>query len=679
MNPAGVKRGAAGSIGERWIIHRVVARMRRYGDVSARRMSATMEHRRYREARDADSRSTTSVTPGKLRIADPTCNRESPARSTPTRHITGVPSGRVLAEQANRKRLKHHIDGNGMHLAVARNMGPVTTRMRSGTCAASAVVGIGLAACGVSMSDAPLRIEPATARLAIELGAPPPTASFRVFSGDVDVTSDVAWSLDGAPLGPAGAELHSDGLTGGAARLVASYRAQSAAAMLEARVRSRRSVAGARPDAPALFAAAQDVAVDAALEPGDDAVLPPSLGHLEVDFAADAADDLHEIALVGPYLDVRIYQPGQAGPRRAELTATEWKAVARTSRGTSAELIVRSLPGVAPATAHTASAHLAIADRDVTGALIFAAVPDQPNATASLWRYDLATANTAHWYQGANGGCVSCHVALSNDGRRLAAATIPAGSSDITGVIFDTTTRVKLSDDGVVPRWSSAAFEPSGRLVTTWLGAMTLRDGTTAAPIATLPIESNANQPAIARDGRSLAYSVPDDPTFPDAIGAEIRIRAFDAATATLGAARVLVPRGPLGVELPGFSPDGRWLVYSRRRGTAHAGAVAVTADGRDAFEISGDPRDEKARWASTTAPTRADGTVAEMAWIVLLSSRPVGARGQAKAPQLWLVAVDLDRHVATRPFHLPGQPADLGARHAPVLVPQGPQGPQGP
>jgi len=226
----------------------------------------------------------------------------------------------------------------------------------------------------------------------------------------------------------------------------------------------------------------------------------------------------------------------------------------------------------------------------------------------------------------------------------------PAGGSTITGVIFDTTTRAKLSDDGVAPMWSSAAFDPSGRLVTTWQGVMTLRDG------------------------RSIAYSAPDDPTYPDAIGAEIRIRAFDAATATLGAARVLVPRGPLGVELPGFSPDGQWLVYSRRQGTAHAGAAVLTADGRDAFEISADPHDEKARWASTTAPTRADGTVAELGWIVLLSSRPVGARKQDTAPQLWLVAVDLDHHVATRPFHLRGQPADLGARYAPVLVTRDPE-----
>lgn len=139
----------------------------------------------------------------------------------------------------------------------------------------------------------------------------------------------------------------------------------------------------------------------------------------------------------------------------------------------------------------------------------------------------------------------------------------------------------------------------------------------------------------ISRDGRSLAYSAPDDPTYPDAIGAEIRIRELDAARATLGAARVLVPRGSLGVELPGFSPDGRWLVYSRRQGAAHAGAAVTTADGRDGFEISTDARDEKARWASTTAPARADGALAELGWIVLLSSRPVGARPQTTAPQL--------------------------------------------
>lgn len=194
------------------------------------------------------------------------------------------------------------------------------TRVRSA--ASSTIAGAtlaGLAACGASISDASLRIEPATASFVVELGAAPPTASFQVFADDVDVTSDVMWSLDGAPLGPASAEFHSDGLTGGAARLVANYHGRSTAAMLEAHVTSRRIAGDTRRDAPDLFAAASDVAVDAAIEPGDNVVLPPSLGRLDIDFAADAADDLHEIALVGPYLDVRIYVPGQPGPRAARV------------------------------------------------------------------------------------------------------------------------------------------------------------------------------------------------------------------------------------------------------------------------------------------------------------------------------------------------------------------------
>src|SRR6185503_3058017 len=99
----------------------------------------------------------------------------------------------------------------------------------------------------------------------------------------------------------------------------------------------------------------------------------------------------------GPYLDIQIYASGVAGPRHVELTAAESDAAGRTSRGEAVELSVRSLQASAPGTARAATARLEIADRELSGALIYAAVEPNAPAQSMLWGYQ-ARSGAERWY-----------------------------------------------------------------------------------------------------------------------------------------------------------------------------------------------------------------------------------------------------------------------------------------
>jgi hypothetical protein len=258
---------------------------------------------------------------------------------------------------------------------------------------------------------------------------------------------------------------------------------------------------------------------------------------------------------------------------------------------------------------------------------------------------------------------------MSRDGSRLA-----VGNVDLNGVIVNRATRYFMSTPGpTVGVWNAATFDPGGALVTAFTGTLTLRDGTTALPVKTLPTELPAAQPAISPDGRLLAHVAgPIDPVTTQPINQELSVHDWDAATGTLGPARVLVSaHGGDWVKLPDFSSDGRWIAYARARGASlpAMGLSAIRSDGAGApIELTAD-RDDCARFASPIVVARGAAGPEPMTWIVMKSYRAVGARSQDLRAQLWAMAFYPDRRVGARAFHLPGQRPDVGVLHAPVPI----------
>jgi hypothetical protein len=524
-----------------------------------------------------------------------------------------------------------------------------------------------------------LRVEPAFAALDLDLatlgGAPPPEIAFRVIGvdRDGDETDVTAWArfeqLD-RRLGDFTEGRFTSALVAGETRVAVSLDTARRDIPLAVSIRSVRVEPGAGA-APVLFAAAGDEAGDPRVSPAHGAIVPPSLGLFAVRFAAADTDDVHEVRIAAPHLDVRVFAPGAPGPRGVELTAAEWNLVRASTRGEGFDLTVRSLATATPLAARRTDGRIGVTDRDVGGALLYGAVPLTPATTdiAGIWRYDLAAAGAEPWYIGADRSdarCVGCHVAVSADGTKVAISTL--ASDGVAGVVLDATTREQLSVTAPgVTAWTSATFAPGGRILSAMEGVVTIRDELTAAPLGTLPTTGLAIQPAVSPDGGTLAYVTVDDPLI-GSEGFELVVHQWDAAAATAGKARVVVPRAAGGVKLPSFSPDSGWILYTRLG--AEGGLAIVDAGGGEPIAVTADHGDELGRWVTGIEPVRVDGQDETLAWIAFQSRRAVGARDHAGEPQLWLVPFLPARGVPGVPIHLPGQPDGLGVRHAPLYVP---------
>ena len=519
---------------------------------------------------------------------------------------------------------------------------------------------------GCAVDVAPvLTVEPQAIDLTVALGKPPAPVPLHVYNGGVEITG--AMELDGAPLGSiAGGAFASDGVTGGAATVRVTVGGRVLVIPTSVHIVGWRIEAGTPAGAEAALAAAPRVAYDGKLDPPDGAVIPPNLGALSVAFAADAADDAHEITISAPYLDLAVLSPS----RHVDLTADEWTAIHKTTA--SFELEVASVATAAPVAAHVAGAHVEVASLDASAVLFGGVVASE---APGLWRYDMAHAAAASLFDKPDGTCFGCHVAVSHDGSRIAAAMLTTDVRALGGAVVDSKSGNVLawSDAASASPWATASFDPSGVLVTAWQGALSVRDASTGDLHATVATEDAVAAPAISPDGTRLAYvSLDAGPgsAASQPVGNALRMRPWNAATGMVGAPIDLVRDGG-GVVLPQFSSDGRWIAFGHtqvlpdRLGEVPVRASAIRTDiGGVSVDLTSDPLDKGAQWASPIGSSRGE----PMVWIAVVSERALG--GDASPQQLWLEAFYPERRVVTPPFHLPGQPASLQVLHGPVALP---------
>jgi hypothetical protein len=360
-----------------------------------------------------------------------------------------------------------------------------------------------------------LRIAPASIILDVDLALPAPAAELQVFAvypggEEDDVTADATIAIDGPELGAFTAgTIVSDGLTGGAAIVNVTYDQVTAAIPLTANVHERRIIAGTAAGAAEAFAGATPVPFDAHLDPANGVLLPPNLGRMVLDFAASDLDDTHQITVTAPYLDLEIVAPGVAGPRQLELSANEWGAVTHTATATAFQLEVASLQSSAPATSRVATSTLELTDLPA-GALLIggttSAATDANPIRPTLWRYDMPTGTATQAYNNPAGACIGCHLAVSADGSRYAAVMIDTSPPVFTGVLISRDGTLLAQSDPTAAPWASAAFDPSGKLLASYQGYLSVRDPDTGAMIAPIAMTEAATAPTISPDGKALAY-----------------------------------------------------------------------------------------------------------------------------------------------------------------------------
>lgn len=495
------------------------------------------------------------------------------------------------------------------------------------------MVFVALASCVDSPGATPmtLQIEPAALAVTVIDGravTAPFTATVIADDGSTrDVTAETSFGIADAFGSFSGATLAVTGAALGPTRVVASFDTLTAGAEVTVFARITQG------EDAALFAAPHDPGCAPAITyPAPNTIVPRDFSELEVHWA-DATDDIFEVALATTYLDVRVYTRGDAD-------GLLWTQVPQWQRlAAEREPIAIAVSGTVAAdprrVCKSTTQRIYIANEALVGGLYWA-------SPAGVFRYDVAHANAAPlfplsmvnvMFAGALPTCAGCSI--TSDGAHVA---LPGPNA----AIFDVTTHALVDNSRT---WDSATFDPIGaKLVIETSGALELITAG-GESLALLGDAGVATDPQLSPDGTRLA----NVETFPG--GDAIVTRSFDNATNSFGPVETLVPADATHAS-PAWSPDGKWLAFTRTVGDVSSIWV-VAADGGTPIQVTlpGADYTARARWAPgsfTFGPSR-------FYYLTFDSTQPFGERSSGTS-QLWMLPFFPATGAIAPAFRLPMQ-----------------------
>ncbi len=303
-------------------------------------------------------------------------------------------------------------------------------------------------------------------------------------------------------------------------------------------------------------------------------IIPP-----ELQWQPTGGQDLFKIELRrGEQTKLTIYTTGD----RYRISDAEWRALADSNGGPFVDVLLWGrASGADPATPSNAtpSISLEIADASLAGSIYYSTTGPLSGSDGSegVWRIDEGS-DTAFKVLGntEEGSCHGCHT-VSRDGSRIAYSYASNGRklglADVTPLAAgNAATAERFEGDPIDGHWF--AFNPDGsRLLVsgddTKLRLYT-RDPATDALALDRFVEDDATQPTWSPDGGVVAYIH----SFAHDGDANINITSSDLLTRTVTTAAdgalvlsepvVRVASDGLANSYPSFSPDSRWLAYSR-------------------------------------------------------------------------------------------------------------------
>lgn len=515
-----------------------------------------------------------------------------------------------------------------------------------------------------STSDAPpaagtLRIQPAQIDVVVNNDTPA-SATFTATLVDpsgatTDVSTTTTFTLADSRFGAFAknqASLHGNAV--GEVTVVATHSNLVAEGKIVVRLVRQRVEPGAPSDCFARFASAAAVANNAAqlAYPADGVVLPPNLGPFEAHWRTTA--DLHVLALHNAYADVQLCLAA-SNDVVATLAPTYWLPLA--THGSSFTWQVSSMAAATPTQKFISAERTVATSRDqAKGGLFYWSTTAQRVMRFDLSRPEVPVAPFVP--VGASGECMGCH-ALSRDGKKMAGAfaggnTHAAVMDSVSGQILTPST------------FTFAAFTPNADKLVMVDNALRVVDAQTGAVLATAATTPNTivTTPDVSFDGTQIAYVEAAAGDAPSPKFGAIVVRSFDNATNGFGPPRVLVPFvGGAANFYPSWSPDGKWILFTRTSemgyDQASAKTFVVPADGsRPPVELAaandtGELTNSWARWvpfANTHAQT------GEPIYFVTFSSkRAFGVRLAAGVrPQIWMAAFFPNRVGTAQPVSAP-------------------------
>jgi hypothetical protein len=512
-------------------------------------------------------------------------------------------------------------------------------------------------------------------------------------SGVRDVTSQVSWSLARPELGSIDGGHFASAAVGGKAEIRAQAGDKEALAELRVRleITVRRDVDSAIVDAFERAMSETDSSSAQLVYPVTDAVFPSNFADLRYQWRAPAEFDRFELRLDSTYTSLRYYTRKRDWLDDIETS----RYFAPSSAGETVQIRVTALESANPnVVSRSQTVHVQVRDEPLQGSIYY-----WSSTARGIKRGDLSTA-TAYRVapSGANTtatSCIGCHV-VSRDGTHLAAAdeteklalfTLP----DLNTVTWEAPAppagmppppppampmpmpmpmptapgkaampKLPMPPMAAMPKpaygWGS--FNPdSTQLAYAAKGKLHIFDTQRGMelPKVMLPPDVSVTHPDWAPDGRSIAVT--------HAMGKQPKgnklVRGSNIAVMLVREDGSLGPPEPVvwsmgpddTLSFPAFSPDGRWIAYTRTTGDskdnpdAELYVVAADRSGQPIRLGRANQRsdfDTTSEGAANTMPAWVPGTSAEVGFLAFSSTRDyANVTIDARRDQLWLTAID--------------------------------------
>ncbi|EHQ07212.1 MAG: hypothetical protein F9K24_20275 [Leptonema illini] len=476
-------------------------------------------------------------------------------------------------------------------------------------------------------------------------GNGPASITYSMTIDGKDVTGDAQFSLSKPEAGSfTGSELTISGSTAGPLRVIGTVNGRSVETGLTVFIDSVELFPGAPPNSMDLFENAtgsgeQSITV---VYPQDQTMIPNNVSGLDVHWKDSQTEQLFEATVSNEFVRIRKYLTQASGQNSWFILDADSTRLL-TQSGKQINIVIKGLSGM---TINRSAQTKVIATGSEWSGRVFADSYSQ--SQTSVLSRDLATNETSFttFYSDATSGgrCIGCH-AVSQDSNRLA-FTYDQGIGN--GGLLNATTMTVLPENPA-RKWTYASFSPDGsRLVTAFNGILTLRNFSDGSSVADLPTEALATQPAFSRDGKYIAFvtrSSGNDIAFTDGT---IKLAEFDSGNGTLSNAITLVVGNGNNFD-PSFSPDGKWLLFTRiSDNTSNYASLkselwVVKTDGSSSpirlnnANLKPMTSNSSADW-SPTAFLGPDGE--RIYWILFTSRRDFGVRLEnAQKPQIWATA----------------------------------------
>ncbi|HUS32821.1 MAG TPA: hypothetical protein VMZ53_30175 [Kofleriaceae bacterium] len=521
----------------------------------------------------------------------------------------------------------------------------------------TAVAVLALVGCGVDAVDdstATLRVEPADVSQVVTDGQPVST-QYRALlvtadGSERDVTAESTFALARPDLGTwQSSSLELRGAAVGPSAITATFEGMTASTNLTVYAHTR-IVEEDVVNMPAWFDAlrSDETCFPFVMYPEGGTILPSNLDGIDAQWA-DFANDRFEVSFATQYATVELYTRNH---ERA-LSADAWAQLASTHEPIMFH--VSSLSSGSPTKVCTSQdRRLLVSDKPLTGAIY------TWSDGGGIWRQDAATRGepepmimpgTGNITQMQTAPLVtSCSgCAVSRSGARMA-LRLDSG----IGTILDFT-----QDRVMQPTsWSSATFTRNAdKLVIAQDGILKLIDET-GGELATLVNTPNktAMDPQFSPDGSKLV-SV-ESSGFSSSGTGNLVVRTFMDDGNVFGNPAQLVGGGP-GVAnySPSWSPDGKWLAYTRTSGWGTSSPLTsiwvIKTDGTEQpiqLVAPTSDVDMAARWAPGAHSLNGEAFY----YLTFDSQREYGANDIGR--QIWMMAFFPQTGFARPAFHVPFQ-----------------------